>query len=366
MEIEAAVARAQGKPWSVETIEIEEPRTSEIMVRMVASGLCHTDLVARDGMLPTTFPVVLGHEGAGVVERVGSGVSKVEPGDHVVMTFDWCGHCPSCLQRRVSYCHEFVARNFFGCRPDGSSALSSNGEQIGSNFFGQSSFATYALGHEANVVKVARNLPLELLGPLGCGVQTGAGAVMNSLQVTPGATLAVFGCGTVGLSALMAAHAIGATELIAVDILDDRLAVARDFGATHTINSARLGAADEILDLTGYGVNYAIDTTGSASVIREAVSTLAPTGVCGILGAAEPGAEITLDEVHFMGGGRRLVGIVEGDSSPDVFIPMLAELNRQGRFSFDKLITHYALDQINEAIRDMESGRTVKPVIRMV
>lgn len=365
MKIRAAVARTPAAPLTLETLELEAPRDEEILVRVVATGVCHTDMVVRDGMLPTPMPVVLGHEGAGVVEQVGQGVSKVAPGDHVVMTFNSCGTCPSCLDHAASYCHEFFPRNFFATRVDGSSALSKEGERIHGNFFGQSSFATHALCHERNVVKVPTDVRLELLGPLACGIQTGAGAVLNALRIAPGKSFAVFGAGSVGLSAVMAARVAGATTIVAVDMNEDRLAFAREVGATHAINPATLSAAEEILRLTGFGVDFALDTTGLAAVIRTAVDSLAPRGTCGMLGASAPGSEIVLDEVHFMSGGRRLMGIVEGDSTPDTFIPMLIDLYRQGRFPFDRMVRFYPLAQINEAIADSEHGRAIKPIVTM-
>ncbi len=365
MEIKAAVAREQGGQLSVESVNLEAPRSHEILVRVVATGVCHTDLVVLAGHLPTPFPVVLGHEGAGVVEQVGSGISKVKPGDHVVMTYNSCGVCPSCNAHATSYCHEFFPRNFFAVRPDGSSALSQNESSIHGNFFGQSSFATHALCHEANVVKVAETLPLELLGPLACGIQTGAGAVMNALKVMAGHSFVVFGTGSVGLSAVMAAKVVGAPTIIAVDMNDERLEMARELGATHCINPGKQKAQEEIMRISGFGVDFALDTTGLPSVIRDAVESLAPRGTCGILGAPAPETQIVLDETHFMSGGRRLIGIVEGDANPDTFIPMLAELYAKGLFPFDKLVKFYNLDQINEAIEDSESGRTIKPIIRM-
>jgi aryl-alcohol dehydrogenase len=365
MQIKAAVARVQGGPLSIETLEIEDPRDNEILVKVVATGVCHTDLVVRDGMLPTPLPVVLGHEGAGIVEKVGRAISKVSVGDHVVMTFNSCGRCPSCQDHHVSYCHEFFPRNFFAARADGSSALSSNGGRVNGNFFGQSSFASHAICHEANVVKVDAGLDLAPLGPLACGIQTGAGAVMNALKITAGKSFAVFGSGSVGLSALMAARVVGAATIIVVDTNDDRLAMARELGATHTFNPTTVNATEEIMKITGHGVNFALDTTGIAAVIRGAVMSLTPMGTCGILGASAMGTEITLDEVHFMSGGRRLMGIVEGESVPEVFIPMLAELNAQGRFPFDKLVKFYSLDEINQAIHDSETGKTIKPIVRM-
>lgn len=364
MKIKAAVARANGAPLSIETLDLEDPRDDEILVRVVATGICHTDLVVRDGHLPTPQPVVLGHEGAGIVERVGAHVTKVRPGDPVVMTYNSCGTCPSCREHHASSCHEFFPRNFFGTRPDGTSALSREGKHVHGNFFGQSSFASHALCHARNVVKVPDDVPLELLGPLACGVQTGAGAILNALKVETGRAVAIFGTGSVGLSAVMAARLVGAATVIAVDIRESRLEAALSFGATHTINPAATDAAAQILALTG-GVHYALDTTGNAGVIRKAVESLAPRGLCGLLGASPLGSEITLDEVHFMSGGRRLMGIVEGDTNPDVFIPMLIGLYRQGRFPFDRMVRFYPFDAINQAIDDMEHGRTIKPVVRL-
>jgi len=365
MKIRAAVARAPHAPMVLEELEIEAPRDDEILVRVVATGVCHTDIVARDGHVPTPQPVVLGHEGAGVVERVGSAISKVVPGDHVVMTFNSCGRCPSCNEHAASYCHEFFPRNFLATRPDGSTALSQEGARIHSHFFGQSSFATFAICNERNIVKVRNNVPLQLLGPLACGVQTGAGAVMNALKVAAGRSFAVFGAGSVGLSAVMAARVVGATTIVAVDTNPHRLQLAREIGATHVLNPTLVTASEELLRITGYGLDYSLDTTGTPAVIRDAVMSLAPRGTCGVLGASPPGSEIGLDEVHFMSGGRRLMGIVEGESVPDVFIPTLIELYMQGRFPFDTLIRFYPLDQINAAIHDSETGKTVKPVLLM-
>lgn len=365
MKIRAAVARETGAPLKLETIERETPRPDEILVKVKATGVCHTDLVVRDGMLPTPLPVVLGHEGAGVVEAVGDAITKVKPGDHVVITFNSCGRCPSCKDHTASYCHEFFPRNFFAARADGSSALSADSARINGNFFGQSSFATHALCHEVNVVKVTSDVPLELLGPLACGVQTGAGAVMNALEVTAGKSFAVFGSGSVGLSALMAANVIGATTIIAVDINPARLEIARSLGATHVIDPRQTNPVEAIMQITGSGLNFALDTTGLPAVIRNAVESLGPRGTCGILGASGPDAEIVLNETHFMSAGRRLIGIVEGDSDPAVFIPELIDLYRSGRFPFDKLVEFYTLDEINNAIFDSESGAVIKPIVRM-
>ena len=365
MKIKAAVAREKGGPLTLETLDLEDPRDDEILVRVIATGVCHTDIVVRDGLLPTPHPVVLGHEGAGIVERVGRNVTKVAAGDAVVMTYDSCGRCPACAAHAQSYCHAFFPRNFFATRGDGSTPLSKSGERVHGNFFGQSSFASHALCNERNVVKVPADAPLELLGPLACGVQTGAGAVMNALRVPTGASFAVFGAGSVGMSAVMAARVVGATRIVAIDLHDERLDFARSVGATHTLNPSRDDVVASLTALTGYGIDYALDTTGVSSVIRQGADSLAPRGTCGVLGASALGSEIVLDEVHFMSGGRRLMGIVEGESTPELFIPMLIDLYQQGRFPFDRMVKFYTLDEINAAIADSLEGRAIKPIVRM-
>jgi aryl-alcohol dehydrogenase len=365
MQITAAVAREKGGAFSLETLELESPREGEVLVRVVATGVCHTDMVVRDGHLPTPMPVVLGHEGSGVVEQVGAGVTKVVPGDAVVMSFNSCGHCPSCNEHEPAYCHEFFPRNFFGTRADGSSALSRDGEVIHGNFFGQSSFASHAICHQRNVVKVPNDVDLALLGPLACGIQTGAGAVINALRLKPGKSFAVFGAGSVGLSALMAAKAEGARIIVAIDTNDERLAFAKTVGATHSFNPGRDDVTAALIALTGYGIDYVLDTTGIPAVMRSAVASLAPRGTCGILGASPMGTELTLDEVHFMSGGRRLIGIVEGSSNPDEFIPRLIDMYRQGNFPFDRMVRFYPFAEINAAVHDSEKGKTIKPIVRI-
>lgn len=364
VQIRAAVARGPGQDLSIETITLDAPRPDEILVRVVATGVCHTDLVVMAGHLPTPMPVVLGHEGSGVVERVGSAVKKVKVGDHVVMTFNSCGTCPSCRDHDISYCYEFFPRNFFATRADGSVALNKGEERIHSNFFGQSSWASHAICHEANVVKVDAGAQLDLLGPLACGIQTGAGTVMNALKVQPGKSFVVFGAGSVGLSAVMGAVVQGATTIIAVDLHDSRLALAKELGATHVINAASADVVGQIHALTG-GVNYALDTTGLPAVIRQAVDALAPRGTCAILGAPMPGSEISVDNTGFMSMGKKLIGVVEGQSNPDTFIPTLISLWQAGRFPFDKLVRFYDFADINAAIHDSHSGKTIKAILRM-
>ena len=353
MNITAAVTRAVRSPMSLETLELEAPRDDEILVRVVATGVCHTDIAMRDQAFPVPQPVVLGHEGAGVVAQVGSVITSVVPGDHVVMSYNSCGTCPSCVASAATYCYDFFGRNFAAARPDGTTPISNGSGTIHGNFFGQSSFADFALCNERNVVKVSKDVPLELLGPLACGVQTGAGAVLNAFKIARGESFAVFGAGSVGLSAVMAAAAAGASPIIAVDLLESRLALARELGATHTVNPSKVNPAEEIVRLTGAGVDFALEATGIPPVIRQAVESLAPRG------------EMTLDVLHLMTAGRTLRGIVEGDANPKAFIPLLIDLYRDGRFPFDRLIRYYPFAKLNDAIEDAESGRVVKAVVRM-
>lgn len=365
MKIEAAVTRAKAAPMSLEMIELEAPRMDEILVKLVATGVCHTDIAMRDQAFPVPQPIVLGHEGAGIVAAVGGAVTKVKAGDRVVMTFNSCGHCPSCTDHAPTYCYDFFGYNFAGSRPDGSSPLSKEGEPIHGNFFGQSSFASHAICHERNVVKVPDDVPLELLGPLACGIQTGAGSIINSLKVGMGDTLAVFGVGSVGLSAIMAARLVGAVTIIAVDLVDARLNLASELGATHIINGRSGNAVEEIRKITqGAGADYTFETTGVIPVLRQAIDALAPRGTCGFVGASPAGSEVAVNVTDIMTAGRKIQGIVEGESNPDLFIPLMIEFYKQGRFPFDKLISFYPFERINDAIQDSESGKAVKPVVR--
>jgi aryl-alcohol dehydrogenase len=239
------------------------------------------------------------------------------------------------------------------------------GRELNDRFFGQSSFAAYAVANERNVVKVRKDAPLELLGPLGCGIQTGAGAVLNALKVRAGSSFAAFGAGAVGLSAVMAAVATGATRVFAIDVVPSRLELATVLGATHVINSREQNPVEIIRQVTGSGVDFSLDSTGRAEVVRTAVEALRPRGVCGIVGASKPGTNLEVDINDFMQNCKVIRGIVEGDSVPDIFIPDLVDLFMQGRFPFGKLVEFYSFDQINQAAQDSEKGGTIKPIIRI-
>jgi aryl-alcohol dehydrogenase len=362
----AAVVWKKGGPFQLEDVTIDAPQADEVLVRMVATGMCHTDMIVRDQYYPVPLPAVLGHEGAGIVERVGSRVTKVVPGDHVVMAFTFCGKCDLCQSGHPAYCREFFARNMGGGRIDGSTATQKEGKPLHDHFFGQSSFGTLAIATERNIVKVRKDVPLELLGPLGCGISTGAGAVLNSMKVTAGRSFAAFGSGAVGLSAIMAARLAGATTIIAVDTRPHRLKLALELGATHAVNGQDEDAVEFIRRVTGgKGVDFTLESTGHPKVLRQAVDALDILGTCGVVGAPPMGTTASFDVNDLMVPGKSIRGIVEGDSVPDVFIPQLIDLYSQGRFPFDKLVKFYPLTQINEAAKDSEKGDTLKPVIRM-
>jgi aryl-alcohol dehydrogenase len=364
MKINAAVIREKSGPFTLETLDLEDPRDDEVLVRIVGSGVCHTDLACRDQYIPVPLPCVFGHEGSGIVERVGSKVKKVVPGDPVVLSYSWCGQCPPCRRGQVGYCLDLVKCNFSGARFDGSTTMKKGREVIHGVFFSQSSFADYALASERNVVKVRKDIPLEILGPLGCGIQTGAGAVMNSLRAEPGSSIAVFGTGSVGLSAVLGAVVCGCTTIVAVDVNEERLSTAKSFGATHTIRAGDESPVERIREITGTGVQYSLDCTGLPPVLRQAVDSLTLTGVCGVIGVPPPGAEVSLD-VNSILFGRTVRGVIEGDSIPDIFIPRLIDLYAQGRFPFDRMIRFYPFREINQAAEDSEKGRVLKPVLKL-
>lgn len=364
MEIRAAVVREPGGRFEIESLSLEEPRDDEVLVRIAGAGICHTDLVCRDQYFPVPLPCVFGHEGSGVVERVGSRVTKVVPGDHVVLSFNSCQSCRNCMAGLPAYCEQLYQHNFAGARLDSSTALKDCQGHIHGHFFAQSSFGTFALALERNTVKVPRDVPLWLLGPLGCGVQTGAGAVLNSLRPRAGSSVAIFGAGTVGLSAVMGAALCGCARIIAIDPIPARRDLARALGATDVIDPAAGDAVVIIQKLTGSGVDFSLECTGLPAVVRQAVDCLRLTGVCGVIGVSRLGTEVRLD-MNSLLFGRSVRGIIEGDSIPHEFIPRLVELFKQGRFPFDRLVTEFAFDDIQQAVHESEAGRVVKAILRM-
>jgi aryl-alcohol dehydrogenase len=324
VRITAAVLETANKPFVLRDVELGEPRPDEVLVRLSSTGICGTDLE-----FATFFgtPAVLGHEGAGVVEKVGAQVASVAPGDRVAMSFTSCGRCVTCRTGAPAYCHGFDALNFSGRRPDGSSALSIDGAEINGHFLGQSSFATHAVVPERAVVRVGDDADLSVIGPFGCGFQTGAGGVFNVLRPAAGSSIAVFGAGAVGVAAIIAGE----------------------------------GAAAELRDLVPHGFDHAIDTTGRQDVLRTAVEALGPLGSCGVIGVG-PSEEMSFEWRSVLNG-RTITGIIAGSSVPQVFLPKLLDLHAAGRFPVERMMTHYPFDRINDAIADLASGEVAKAVL---
>jgi len=365
MQITAAVVHRHSGPFLIEDVELADPRPDEVLVRVVASGMCHTDLHGRDGYFPTPLPAVFGHEGAGVVEAVGADVRKVAPGDHVIMSFPWCGTCRNCREQRLSYCIHSNELKMRGTRADGSTLMRKGGAPVYSAFFQQSSFGTRAIANERFVVKVRRDAPLDRIGPFACSIQTGAGAVLNAMQPRAGDGFVVFGVGGVGLSGLMAAKISGCEPIIAVDLHDHRLALARELGATHTIrHDGRTDVVAEIRRVAGGGVRYSLETSAVPAVFRSAVEALLPNGTCVLVGSARKGVEVTF-EMPMLQNGRTVRGVIQGDSRPDEFIPRLVDLMLEGKFPVERMMTFYDLADINQAAADASAGKTIKPVLRM-
>jgi aryl-alcohol dehydrogenase len=364
MQISAAVVQEVGAPFTITDVELQDPAPDEVVVQIAGAGLCHTDIAIQHGHMPFPLPGVLGHEGSGTVVEVGTDVTSVAVGDQVAISFNSCSTCPHCAKGEPAYCHNFLEYNFSGVRPDGSSGLASAGTKLGSNFFGQSSLATHALAHERNVVKLPPGTPVELVGPLGCGIQTGAGAVMNSLDVQPGSTVVIAGAGGVGLSAVMAAVVREAASIIAVDLHESRRMLATELGATHAIDPKAGPLSEQIREVAPAGADYAVDTTAVVPVVEQLLAALGMRGTLGLLGVpADPQAAFTVGLFQPPMLGLTIRGIVEGDADPQTFIPYLLDLHSQGKFPFDKLITTMPLAQINEAVEAQHRGEILKAVL---
>jgi aryl-alcohol dehydrogenase len=365
VQITAALVPEKGAPFRLERLELADPGPDELIVRVAASGVCQTDLHARDDYFGIPYPCVFGHEGAGIVERVGPEVGDVAPGDRVVMVSPSCGGCEACVRGLPGYCASARRIKFGGRLRDGRAPLRRGAEDVYGAFFQQSSFATHALATQANVVKLPEDLPLEVAAAFACGVNTGAGAVFNVLRPEPGSAFAVFGAGSVGLAGLMAAKIAGCHPIVAVDLHRQRLALARELGATHVVDPAEGDCVAAVKRAAGgAGARFALEAAGAPQALRQALECLAPMGVCCLAGSARAGvrAEIEMAQLQH---GRTLRGCIQGDAPPQAFFPRLFEHWRAGRLPVERLIRLYDLPDINRAAADSASGRTVKAVLRI-
>lgn len=352
----AAVLRAQDQPYEIEEITLDDLKPGEVLVKIVSAGMCHTDIVTRGRPV---FPIILGHEGAGVVAELGPGVTGIAVGDHVVVTFSSCGRCLSCLRGEPAYCVEFFHRNMTGRHPDGTtSATDRSGAQVANRFFGQSSFAEHVITEIRNLVVVDPDVPLELLGPLGCGLQTGAGTVLNEMRLAAGQSIAVFGAGGVGLAAVMAAKLSGASDIVVVDLHETRLRKAAELGATRTVVGGTRDVAEQVIG-TGTGMDFVLETSGVNDVVLAAISALGTGGLAVLVGSPQPIDGLLPTKLM----GRKVTYSLEGNAVPQLLIPQLIRFWQEGRFPFDQLIRSYDLASINDAEADSRSGVTIKPVL---
>lgn len=370
MRITAAVMeRADGKltrrKIALEEVELEPPRRGEVLIRVTSAGVCGTDRMCIHGLEPYPTPGVLGHEGAGIVQEVGQDVTRVRPGDRVMVGFPFCGECRSCRRGEPRYCEKGAILSFSGFRSDGSGAMRrSNGDKLAARFFQQSSWSTYTLALETQLARVPDGLDVDLTGPYGCSISTGAGAILNELRPGPGSSIAIFGAGNVGLAAVMAARLTGATQIIAIDKVPERLALARELGATHSIEHGA-GTVPELKALTKGRLEYSIEATNGANLVAEAVTALGIRGTCALVGGAKLTETVKLSHPDVLLQGKRILGVMGGGGQTPDFLESLMELQRQGRFPLEKLVRFYDFADINQAIDDSDEGVTVKPIVRM-
>lgn len=363
MKIKAAVVDEKGADFKIrDDVELASMGPDDLQVHMVASGICHSDEALRIGDAVIGYPIVLGHEGSGIVEKVGPEVTQFKPGDHVVLSFYACGNCKNCLKGIPTQCLNYAHNNLSGTRPDGSAHFTENGKPV-ADMFDQSSFTTTTVVRERNAVKVDKDLDLRKLGPLGCGYVTGSGTVLNTLKPKPGDTIAVTGTGAVGLAAMMAGKISGCTKVIAIDIVDSRLELAKELGATDVVNSKTEDPVAAVKKLTGgLGVDWAVDTTGVKAVMEDTIQMLAQGGTTATIAVTPHHIDIdTWNDLCV--NDKKIVGVNMGDSIPQIDVPRLIEFYKQGMFDFDKTEKFYQFDQINEANADSRSGKTIKPVL---
>lgn len=364
MIVKAAVVNAAGEDYTLSDLTLSEMQPDEVLVKMVASGMCMSDETIRKGNTSSVaFPVVLGHEGSGIIERVGTAVKGFKVGDQVVLSYAYCGQCPSCQTGHPSVCDDWMTLNFSGAREDGSHTFHKEDNTPVGNFYGHSSFTSHTLVHQSNLTKVDADADLRLIGPLGCGFLTGSGTVINGLKPEVGSSIAVFGTGAVGLAAMMAAKIQGCSIIIAIDIHDSRLELAKKLGATHVINSKLEDPLEKVKEITaGRGVNYSVDTTGVSPVIKTALTVLAKGGVIAPVAVSRNNIEINLTAELTMSS-KSMIGVVMGDGVPQLSIPQLVKFYQEGRFPFDELVQFYPFDDINQAAQDSADGSVIKPIL---
>jgi NDMA-dependent alcohol dehydrogenase len=365
MKAKAAVLFEVGQRLDIREVDVQAPRPGEVLIRMAAGGVCHSDLHAMTGHLVVALPAILGHEGAGVVADVGPGVTSVKPGDHVIPLWRLsCGVCEYCSDGRPALCNAGMQVRMTGRLPDGTTRFSLDGKEI-KHFTGVSTFSEYSVVPEAAVLKIPQDLPLDRAALLGCAVITGVGAVINCARVRPGSSVVVFGTGGVGLNAVQGARIAGAEKIVAVDLLDRKLEFAKKFGATHTVNAATGDPVAQVRALTGgRGVDYAFEVIGLPKTIRQAYDCLAKRGMAVVVGVTPMTMEVAVPVMSLVFEERVLTGSIYGSSRPRIDIPKLIDLYRAGTLKLDELLTRtYPFKEINEAYAALERGEVARSVV---
>jgi aryl-alcohol dehydrogenase len=361
VQTKAALSSTPGGEFTLEAVDLEAPRAGEVLVRMVASGVCHTDVTFNKNWNADAMPMVFGHEGAGVVEEVGPDVTGVKAGDHVITSFRGCGTCAMCKAHLPGYCPDFYTLNGTGTRPDGSTSMTRDGSPVFGHFMGQSTFADHAVLPVGNVLVVPESLDLHVAAAFGCSVLTGAGAVMNVLGVGKGASFVLFGAGGVGFAGLLAAKAAGAKDLVVVDPVAERRELGLSLGATAAIDPMGGDVVEQVQTAVSGGATHVLETTALPAVFSQAVACLGPLGRLVPVGIGAP--EVTLDAVGLQFKGISVSGCLMGNAEPSSFIPKLLALHEAGNLPVDRLMRDYAFVDINRAVEDHVKGLTVKPVL---
>jgi S-(hydroxymethyl)glutathione dehydrogenase / alcohol dehydrogenase len=360
--VKAAILNDYQQPLSIEEVQIDPPKAGEVKVKIGATGVCHSDYHVIKGEWKYGVPMLLGHEAAGVVDEVGPDVSGVKPGDHAVLSFrPQCGRCRLCTLGRSVMCEGYTGNRF--AMHDGTSRVHRNGEDI--PILGRmGSFAEYVVMPAEQVIPVRDDMPMEVLALIGCAVTTGVGAVINAAKVEPGSTVAVIGCGGVGLNVIQGAGLVSAGQIIAVDLLDNKLEYARQFGATDTVNGSNGDAVEQVRNLTGGGVDYAFEVIGNGRTVEQAIQMTRAGGTACIVGMAPQNSQSTFDPLLFVTKETKLIGTWYGSARPRIDFPRLIELTRAGKLKVEEMISRrYTLDQINEGFERLGRGEVARGVI---